>query len=91
MTRSASLIDDAPKRAEEFRDAMDFVEDDQAILVLPQEESWLCEFASILPSFKVEVERPWTLVCDLSCQSCFTYLTRPDDSDSGLLSEGMLN
>jgi hypothetical protein len=70
---------------------MNFVEDDQAILVLPQEESWLCEFVSILPSFKVEVERPWTLVCDLSCQSCFTYLARPDDSDSGLLSEGMLN
>ena len=35
---------------------MDFVEDDQAILVLPKEESWLCESISILPSFEVEVE-----------------------------------
>jgi hypothetical protein len=70
---------------------MDFVEDDQTVLILPKEESWLCESVSILPSFKVEVERPWTFVCDLSSQSRLTDLTRPNDSDSGLLSEGMLN
>jgi hypothetical protein len=29
---------------------MNFVEDDQAILVLPEEESWLCEPVPVLPS-----------------------------------------
>ena len=87
MTRSASLIDDAPEGAEEFRDAMDFVEDDQAILVLPQEESWLCEFVSILPSFKVELERSWTLCLRSLSQSCFTDLARPDDRNNGLISK----
>jgi len=91
MTCSASLIDDAPKGAEKFRDAMDFVEDDQAVLVLPQEECWLCQFVSILPSFKVELERSWTLCLRSLSQSCFTDLARPDDRNSGLISKRIVS
>jgi len=52
MPRSSSLIDDAPEGAEEFWDAMDFVEDDQAILILPLWRVDLSKLDPKSPKFK---------------------------------------
>ena len=41
---------------------MDFIEHDQAVLVLPEEEGWLHNPVPVLPSFQVEVDRCRTLV-----------------------------
>ena len=90
MTGSPTLIDDAPERAEKFRDTMNFVENDQAILVLPQKESWLCKPVPVLPSLQVKIDRRGTLIGNCPCQGRFSNLTRPDDCHSGLLRQRML-
>jgi hypothetical protein len=50
MTASPPLVDDASEGTEKLGDAMNFVQDDQAILVLPEEEGWLCKPVAVLPS-----------------------------------------
>jgi hypothetical protein len=70
---------------------MDFIEDDETIFELPQEERWLCKPVAILARLQVKVERPWAMVCKLSRQRGFSDLTRPDDRNSGLFRKRLLD
>ena len=56
MTASPPLVDDAAQGTEKLGNAVNFVEDDQAILVLTEKECWLCKPVPIFPSFEVKVE-----------------------------------
>jgi hypothetical protein len=35
---------------------VNFIEDNQAILILPEEESWFCKSVAVLPSLQVKIE-----------------------------------
>lgn len=64
---------------------MNLVEDDQAIFVLPEKESWLCKPVPILTGLQIKVDRARTLIGNCSCQGRFSNLPGADDGYSGLL------
>ena len=70
---------------------MNFIEDDQTILVLPEKESWLCKPVPVLPCLQVKVERCGTAARNLSCQCRFANLTGADDCHCGLFGQGVLD
>ncbi len=70
---------------------MNFVEDDQASLVLSEKKGWLCKPVPVLPSLQVKVERRGTVVRNLSRQSRCSNLTRADDCHNRLLRQGVLD
>jgi hypothetical protein len=56
MAPAPALINDAAKRAEQLRNAMNFVQHDQAVLVLAEKENRLDQLLPVLSCFQIKIK-----------------------------------
>ena len=69
---------------------MDFIENNQTVVILFQKQRWIMELVSIFTCLKIEVERIRGFSY-LERQSGFSDLARTKKSHSSLTGEGFLN
>ena len=74
----AAAVDDAAKGGKQFRDAMNFVEDHEAIFEVIEEPDGVCEFGAVGSGFKVEVDR-WRVCRDHVGERGRANLPRADE------------
>ena len=78
-----ALVDQGAQRLEQFRRAMDLVQDDQPVLIGGEEKLGVRQLSAVRRRFQVEVERPGVF-SDVERQRRLADLTRPDQSHRSL-------
>ena len=91
MAGAPALIDNAAKRVEQLRDAMNFVQYDQAVLILAKEDNRLDQLLPVLSCLQIKIKRSGVRVGNLSRKGRLSNLPWSDNRHSRLSLESQLD
>ncbi len=90
MTAAAALVNQAAQRLEYFRRAVDFIENDQPVLIGAQKKRRLDQLVPVLRRLQIEIERVGALR-DCQGERRLADLTRANEGNGGFPIQGCSN
>src|ERR1035438_4650397 len=87
---TTALVDETAQRLEQLGHAVNLVEDDEAVLIGPQEKRRIAELLAVLAGFKIEVKCA-RLLGDGMRERRLANLPGPQEGYGGLTVQGFLN